>query len=255
MLTPGPRQCASHLDPRLPPHAGGQHYQVQFTSTINIKEDNIRQVAEEEDLPCKIGFFLHIPFPPWDMIKIFPWHDLILQVVSLSLSCTQISVICCHFPSFSEKKSARVPGFNFFSGLYMIIMIHHKSNDLNFEGYPRLRPCWLPHWGLLHQLHWMLSGKTTPQNYQNHILHNEHNWTERTWVQSRPSRNACWARWKDHQVTNIFVHILVNTITIIITLAGPSGQRQGFAQINLYMCQPLNEISELFLPKERKKFK
>ena len=34
--------------------------------------------------------------------------------------------------------------------------------------------------------------------------------------------------------TNIFVHILVNTVTIIITLAGPSGQRQGFVQINLY---------------------
>ena len=38
------------------------------------------QVAEEENLKCKIGFFLHIPFPQWDIFKIFPWEDQILQV-------------------------------------------------------------------------------------------------------------------------------------------------------------------------------
>ena len=36
-------------------------------------------MAEEKEIPCKIGFFLHIPFPSWDIIRIFPWHDLILQ--------------------------------------------------------------------------------------------------------------------------------------------------------------------------------
>ena len=48
---------------------------------LMLAATTIRQVAEEEDIPCKIGFFLHIPFPPWDMVKIFPWHDLILQVL------------------------------------------------------------------------------------------------------------------------------------------------------------------------------
>ena len=52
-----------------------------------------RQVAEEEDLPCKIGFFLHIPFPPWDMIKIFPWHDLILQVIDIVVVIIIVIVI------------------------------------------------------------------------------------------------------------------------------------------------------------------
>jgi hypothetical protein len=47
---------------------------------LMLAATTIRQVAEEQDLTCKIGFFLHIPFPPWDIIKIFPWHDLILQV-------------------------------------------------------------------------------------------------------------------------------------------------------------------------------
>ena len=47
---------------------------------LMLAATTIRQVAEEEDIPCKIGFFLHIPFPPWDMVKIFPWHDLVLQV-------------------------------------------------------------------------------------------------------------------------------------------------------------------------------
>ena len=39
----------------------------------------VRRVASQEALPCKIGYFMHIPFPPWDMIKIHPWKDFFLQ--------------------------------------------------------------------------------------------------------------------------------------------------------------------------------
>lgn len=39
----------------------------------------VRQSAEERDLRCKLGFFLHIPFPPWDIFRLFPWADEILQ--------------------------------------------------------------------------------------------------------------------------------------------------------------------------------
>jgi len=39
----------------------------------------IRQAAEEKDLRLKLGFFLHIPFPPWDIFRLFPWADEILQ--------------------------------------------------------------------------------------------------------------------------------------------------------------------------------
>ncbi len=45
-----------------------------------LAANTIRQVADEESLSCKIGFFLHIPFPSWDIVKIFPWDDMIIQV-------------------------------------------------------------------------------------------------------------------------------------------------------------------------------
>ncbi|XP_011206998.1 uncharacterized protein LOC105228748 [Bactrocera dorsalis] len=39
----------------------------------------IREKAEEKQLPCRLAFFLHIPFPPWDIFRLFPWADEILQ--------------------------------------------------------------------------------------------------------------------------------------------------------------------------------
>ena len=39
----------------------------------------IRQAADEKNLKLKLGFFLHIPFPPWDIFRLFPWADEILQ--------------------------------------------------------------------------------------------------------------------------------------------------------------------------------
>lgn len=40
---------------------------------------HLRQVADKEGLRrFKIAFFLHIPFPPWDVFRLFPWDDEIL---------------------------------------------------------------------------------------------------------------------------------------------------------------------------------
>ena len=36
-------------------------------------------MAEDLEIRCKLGFFLHIPFPPWDIFRLFPWSDEILQ--------------------------------------------------------------------------------------------------------------------------------------------------------------------------------
>ena len=56
-----------------------------FTFFLQMLAANtIRQVAEEENLSCKIGFFLHIPFPSYDIAKIFPWEDMIIQVTMMS---------------------------------------------------------------------------------------------------------------------------------------------------------------------------
>uniref|UniRef100_A0A0A9WQ86 Alpha,alpha-trehalose-phosphate synthase [UDP-forming] A n=2 Tax=Lygus hesperus TaxID=30085 RepID=A0A0A9WQ86_LYGHE len=44
-----------------------------------VAANTIRQVCEEENLRCKLAFFLHIPFPSWDIMRLFPWDDVILQ--------------------------------------------------------------------------------------------------------------------------------------------------------------------------------
>lgn len=44
-----------------------------------IAATTIRQKCDEENLRCKLGFFLHIPFPSWDIMRLFPWDDQILQ--------------------------------------------------------------------------------------------------------------------------------------------------------------------------------
>ena len=46
---------------------------------LMIVANIVRRVAKEENLACKIGFFMHIPFPQYDMIKIFPNKEIILQ--------------------------------------------------------------------------------------------------------------------------------------------------------------------------------
>jgi trehalose 6-phosphate synthase/phosphatase len=39
----------------------------------------IREKGEEKNLQFQLAFFLHIPFPPWDIFRLFPWSDEILQ--------------------------------------------------------------------------------------------------------------------------------------------------------------------------------
>ena len=40
---------------------------------------SIRDVCVEEEINVRMSFFLHIPFPSWDIMRIFPWSDEILQ--------------------------------------------------------------------------------------------------------------------------------------------------------------------------------
>jgi len=71
---------------------------------LMLAATTIRQVAEEENLLCKIGYFLHIPFPPWDMIKIFPWHDLILQgILGCDLVGFHIDDYCINFVDCCQR--------------------------------------------------------------------------------------------------------------------------------------------------------
>lgn len=44
-----------------------------------VAATHIRHKCEEENLRCRLGFFLHVPFPAWDLMRLFPWDDQVLQ--------------------------------------------------------------------------------------------------------------------------------------------------------------------------------
>ena len=46
---------------------------------LMLAANYIREKADEKNLECQLAFFLHIPFPPWDIYRLFPWSDEILQ--------------------------------------------------------------------------------------------------------------------------------------------------------------------------------
>uniref|UniRef100_A0A6A7FPD3 Alpha,alpha-trehalose-phosphate synthase [UDP-forming]-like n=2 Tax=Hirondellea gigas TaxID=1518452 RepID=A0A6A7FPD3_9CRUS len=63
----------------------------------------IRSACEAEGITIKLAFFLHIPFPSWDIMRLFPWDDELLQNI---LGCDSIGfhledyclnfIDCCH---------------------------------------------------------------------------------------------------------------------------------------------------------------
>lgn len=58
----------------------------------------IRQRAEENDIRCKLAFFLHIPFPPWDIFRLFPWSDEVLQgILGCDMVGFHITDYCLNF--------------------------------------------------------------------------------------------------------------------------------------------------------------
>ncbi|CAH1726380.1 uncharacterized protein LOC114122764 isoform X1 [Aphis gossypii] len=67
-------------------------YQLLTTAT------KIRQVCEAENLRCKLGFFLHIPFPSWDIMRLLPWDDQILQgMLAYDFTAFHIEDYCLNF--------------------------------------------------------------------------------------------------------------------------------------------------------------
>lgn len=64
----------------------------------------IRQAAEEEGIACKLGFFLHIPFPPWDIFRLFPWSDEILQgMLGCDMVAFHITDYCLNFVDCCQR--------------------------------------------------------------------------------------------------------------------------------------------------------
>ena len=54
---------------------------------LMLAANYIRNACNEEDLEIKLAFFLHIPFPSWDIMRLFPWDDELLQGI---LGCDSV---------------------------------------------------------------------------------------------------------------------------------------------------------------------
>uniref|UniRef100_A0A6P7EXP5 Alpha,alpha-trehalose-phosphate synthase [UDP-forming] isoform X2 n=1 Tax=Diabrotica virgifera virgifera TaxID=50390 RepID=A0A6P7EXP5_DIAVI len=64
----------------------------------------IRQAADEQEIKVKLGFFLHIPFPPWDIYRLFPWADEILQgMLGCDLVGFHITDYCINFVDCCQR--------------------------------------------------------------------------------------------------------------------------------------------------------
>ncbi|XP_023020813.1 trehalose-6-phosphate synthase 1 isoform X3 [Leptinotarsa decemlineata] len=64
----------------------------------------IRQAADEQEIKCKLGFFLHIPFPPWDIFRLFPWADEILQgMLGCDMVGFHITDYCLNFVDCCQR--------------------------------------------------------------------------------------------------------------------------------------------------------
>ncbi|KAF5292542.1 hypothetical protein FQR65_LT01688 [Abscondita terminalis] len=64
----------------------------------------IREASLEEEIDCKIGFFLHIPFPPWDIFRLFPWADEILQgMLGCDMVGFHITDYCLNFVDCCQR--------------------------------------------------------------------------------------------------------------------------------------------------------
>ncbi|XP_037927128.1 alpha,alpha-trehalose-phosphate synthase [UDP-forming]-like [Hermetia illucens] len=64
----------------------------------------IREEAEEKKLPCQLAFFMHIPFPPWDIFRLFPWSDEILQgVLGCDMVGFHIQDYCLNFVDCCQR--------------------------------------------------------------------------------------------------------------------------------------------------------
>lgn len=75
----------------------------------------VRQAADDAGLRFKLGFFLHIPFPPWDIFRLFPWGDEILQgMLGNDMIGFHIEDYCINFIDCCQRRlGCRVDRRNF----------------------------------------------------------------------------------------------------------------------------------------------
>ncbi|KAI5711313.1 hypothetical protein M8J76_000490 [Diaphorina citri] len=72
---------------------------------LMLAANTIRNIADEQNLKFKLGFFLHIPFPPWDIFRLFPWSDEILQgMLGCDMVGFHIEDYCLNFVDCCQRR-------------------------------------------------------------------------------------------------------------------------------------------------------
>jgi len=97
------RKCIAKLDAEghsnVSPLVWIHDYQLMLAA------NTVRRVAEEEGLRCKMSFFLHIPFPSWDIMRLFPWDDEILEgILGCDLVGFHIDDYCLNFLDCCQRR-------------------------------------------------------------------------------------------------------------------------------------------------------
>nr|CAD7257546.1 unnamed protein product [Timema shepardi] len=72
---------------------------------LTLAANWVRQSAEDANIKYKLGFFLHIPFPPWDIFRLIPWSDDILQgMLGCDVVGFHIDDYCVNFVDCCQRR-------------------------------------------------------------------------------------------------------------------------------------------------------
>lgn len=107
-----------------PPIVWIHDYQLMLTANW------VRETAEEKNLPCQLAFFLHIPFPPWDIFRLFPWADEVLQgMLSCDMVGFHIRDYCLNFVDCCQRNlGCRVDRKN--------LLVEHNGRSVRIRPLP-----------------------------------------------------------------------------------------------------------------------
>ncbi|KAK8736897.1 hypothetical protein OTU49_004707 [Cherax quadricarinatus] len=91
--------------------------------------DTIREKCHEENIPIKLAFFHHIPFPSWDIMHIFPWEDELLQSI---LGCDSVGFqtedYCLNFIDCCQRRLG--------SRVHKEMLVEHNSRVVSVSPLP-----------------------------------------------------------------------------------------------------------------------
>ena len=91
---------------------------------------NSFQQAAEKGIRIKLGFFLHIPFPPWDIFRLLPWANQVLEgLLGCDMVGFHIEDYCLNFLDCCQRQlDYRVDKKNF--------TVEHEGRKISVRPLP-----------------------------------------------------------------------------------------------------------------------